>query len=167
MNFVPHEQMSNNRGRIIVLALYCSFFAAIAVVWAAKNDDILGLWYNEEHDGIIEIYKCADKYCGRIVWVKEPDYPADDKMGRSGRRRVDDENPDPNLRNRPIIGLTMMSGFIFDGENEWKSGSVYDPKNGKTYRGTLTLISPNKLDLRGYVLFSFLGRSTTWTRIDP
>ncbi len=88
-------------------------------------------------------------------------------MGRTGQRRVDDKNPDPNLRNRPIIGLKIMSGFIFDGEHKWKSGSVYDPKNGKTYSGTLTLISPNKLDLRGYVLFSFLGRTTTWTRLDP
>ncbi len=53
--------MSSNRGRIIVLTLYCSFFAVIAAVWAAKSDDIIGLWYNEECDGIIEIYKCADR----------------------------------------------------------------------------------------------------------
>jgi uncharacterized protein (DUF2147 family) len=159
--------MSNNGERIIVLALCFSFLAATAVVWAAKSDDVLGQWYNEEHDGIIEIYKCADKYCGKIVWAKEPDYPANDKMSRSGQRRVDDKNPDPNLRKRPIIGLKMMSGFIFDGTNKWKSGSIYDPKNGKTYGGTLTLISQNKLHLSGYVLFSFLRRTTTWTRVNP
>ncbi len=162
---MPDELQSHDRGRIIVLTLYCFFCIAIGVVWAATSDDILGFWYNEEHDGIIEIYKCADKYCGRIVWAKEPDYPEDDKMGRSGQRRVDDKNPDPNLRNRPVVGLKMMNGFIFDGGNKWKSGSVYDPKNGKTYSGTLTLIAPNKLNLRGYVLFSLFGRTTTWTRL--
>ncbi len=166
MNFVLHGQRSCNGGRIIVLALCCFFHAAIGAAWAANSDDILGFWYNEEHDGIIEIYKCAGKYCGRVVWAKEPDYPEDDKMGRAGQRRVDDKNPDPHLRNRPIVGLKMMSGFIFYGENKWSGGSVYDPKNGKTYSGALTLILPNKLHLRGYVLFSFLGRTTTWTRVD-
>jgi uncharacterized protein (DUF2147 family) len=46
----------------------------------------------------------------------------------------------------------------------WKGGSVYDPQNGKIYRGKITLVSPNKLDLRGFVGIPLFGRTTTWTR---
>ncbi len=57
-----------------------------------------------------------------------------------------------------------MNDFIFDNKGVWKDGSVYDPKNGKTYRGKITLVSPNKLNLRGFVGITLFGRTTTWTR---
>jgi uncharacterized protein (DUF2147 family) len=87
-------------------------------------------------------------------------------MGRAGQPRLDDNNPNPDLRTRPIIGLQIMSDFVFDGDNGWKRGTVYDPKNGRTYSGKVTLVSPNKLRLRGYVLLSFFGRTTIWTRLE-
>jgi len=152
--------------RALILAVLCFLSAAASAGWAAHGGDILGLWQNEERDGIIEIYQCGEKYCGRIVWTKAPVYKADDSRGRAGQPRLDDNNPDPKLRNRPITGLQIMDGFIFDGKNEWKRGTLYDPKDGKTYRGKMSLASPGELRLRGYVLFSFIGRTTTWTRLD-
>lgn len=151
----------------IALAVVCALFAAIAVIGAANGDDILGFWNNEERDGIIEIFKCGEKYCGRVVWAKEPAYPSNDGLGRAGQPRMDDDNPDPELRTRPIIGLQVVNDFIFDGETGWKGGTVYDPKSGKTYSGKMALASPNELHLRGYVLFTLFGRTTTWTRVDP
>lgn len=150
----------------IVLMVCCALFVSAAAAWGGSGDDILGLWNNEERDGVVEIFKCGEKYCGRIVWAKEPTYPADDTMGRTGQSRLDDNNPDPDLRTRPIIGLQIMSGFVFDGDNGWKQGTVYDPKNGRTYSGKVTLVSPDELRLRGYVLFSLFGRTTVWTRLE-
>ena len=150
----------------IVLLICCLLLISTASAWGASGDDILGLWHNEERDGIIEIFKCREKYCGRIVWAKEPTYPADDKMGRSGQPRLDDNNPNPDLRSRLIISLQIMSDFVFDGDNGWKRGTVYDPKNGRTYSGKVTLVSPNELRLRGYVLFSLFGRTAIWTRLE-
>lgn len=146
---------------IVILSFVASFTA-----WSAQNgDDIIGRWYNEEHDGLIEVFKCGNKYCGRVVWSKNPNYPQEDKGGRAGEPRVDDNNPDPNLRNRPIIGLQIMTGFVYSAEDQqWKQGKVYDPKNGKTYSGYITLVSPYKMSLRGYVLIPLFGRSATWTR---
>ena len=152
--------------RIVLFAVVCFLSAAALAGGAAHGDNILGLWRNEESDGIIEIYKCGAKYCGRVVWTKAPVYPADDSRGRTGQPRLDDNNPDPRLRTQPIAGLQIMDGFIFDGKNEWKRGMVYDPKNGKTYKGEMSLASPNELHLRGYVLFSFIGRTTSWTRLN-
>jgi uncharacterized protein (DUF2147 family) len=68
------------------------------------------------------------------------------------------------LKKTPIIGLQIVYDFTFAGDGLWKDGRVYDPKNGKTYRGKMTLISPQQLDLRGYIGISLLGRTTTWTR---
>lgn len=132
---------------------------------AAEGNDIVGIWNTAEKDAVIEIFRCGEKYCGRIAWVKDPNYTGDDKRGREGQPRVDDNNPDPLLRNRPIAGLQLMSDFSFTGGNTWTDGRVYDPKSGKTYRGRITLTSRNTLDLRGYAIFSLFGRTATWTRV--
>ena len=146
-----------------------AFMAALVITGAAfaaapGPDDILGVWNNEEQDAKIEIYPCGDRYCGRIVQLKEPLYPAGSPDGVPGSPKLDRNNPDAALRKAPIIGLEIVRGFSFAGENTWKGGQVYDPKNGRTYSGRMTLVSPLRLDLRGYVGISLLGRTTTWTR---
>jgi uncharacterized protein (DUF2147 family) len=152
--------------RTMILAIVCILVVAASEGGAAQGDDILGLWSNQEGDARIEIYLCGGKYCGKIVWIKEWVYPADDPRGRAGQPRLDDNNPDQKLRNRPVVGLQIMDGFIFNGDDDWTRGTVYDPKNGKTYRGRMTLVRADRLYLRGYVLFSFFGRTTTWRRLN-
>jgi len=133
-------------------------------VYAASADDILGVWDNQEKDAKIEIFKCGENYCGKIVWLKEPNYPADSKEGPPGTPRLDRNNPDPMLRSRPIIGLRIVRDFVFTGDGLWKGGKVYDPKNGKTYRGKMTLVSHGQLNLRGFIGISIIGRTAIWTR---
>ncbi len=84
--------------------------------------------------------------------------------GDAGTPRLDYHNPDSAKRSRPILGLQIVNDFIFAGENVWKGGTVYDPKSGNTYRGKMTLISPDVLDLRGFIGIPLFGRTTTWTR---
>jgi uncharacterized protein (DUF2147 family) len=152
-----------NMMRKSMAILWLCILSAAAAAYAAQGDDILGVWNNEEKDATIEIFKCSGKYCGKIVSAKEPNYPADSKEGPPGTPRLDHNNPDAAKRSKPIIGLQIVNNFIFS-ENVWKDGSVYDPKNGKTYRGKITLVSPNKLALRGFVGIPLFGRTTTWTR---
>jgi uncharacterized protein (DUF2147 family) len=131
---------------------------------AAGPDDILGVWYNGEKDAQIELYKCGAKYCGKIIWLKEPNYPEGSKDGTPGTPKLNHNNPDAARKKDPIIGLNIVSDFSFDEENRWSGGTVYDPKNGKTYKGKMTLVSPQRLDLRGYIGISLIGRTTSWTR---
>jgi len=144
--------------------IFLCILLASTTVFAANADDILGVWFNGEKDAKIEIVKCAEKYCGKIIWLKEPNYPEGSKDGTPGTQKLDHNNPDPALKKAPIIGLSIVHDFSYAGENLWKDGKVYDPKNGKTYKGKMTLISPQQLDLRGYIGISLLGRTTTWTR---
>ena len=142
---------------VLVLALSTTVFGA-------SGDDILGVWNNQEKDAKIEIRKCGEKYCGSIVWMKEPNYPEGSKEGTPGTPRNDHHNPRPELRSTLIQGLQIVNDFVYAGENRWVDGTVYDPKNGKTYRGKLTLSSPGQLDLRGFIGIPLFGRTTNWSR---
>jgi len=151
------------KNMLLSITSLCILLVSVTV-FAANADDILGVWFNGEKDAKIEIVKCADKYCGRIVWLKEPSYPEGSKDGAPGTPRLDHNNPGAAMKKTPIIGLQIVYDFTFAGDDLWKDGRVYDPKNGKTYKGKMNLVAPAQLDLRGYIGISLLGRTTTWTR---
>ncbi len=150
---------------IVFGALLCILITA-AKGWAAESDGVVGVWVTEKRDAKIEIFNCGDKYCGKIVWMDEPDYKAGDKEGKPGERKLDVRNPDPELRDRVILGMQILRDFSYAGENHWTGGRVYDPETGNTYRARLTLTARNQLDLRGYIFIPLLGRTSTWTRVN-
>jgi uncharacterized protein (DUF2147 family) len=121
-----------------------------------KTDDILGHWLNEERTAKVEIYRDGNKYFGKVTWLKEPN----DKV--TGKPRTDNLNPDKNLQNAPLMGLLLLKNFTFDGDDEWNGGTIYDPKNGKTYKCYIGFDSPTILKIRGYIGVSLLGRTTHW-----
>jgi len=125
---------------------------------------IQGIWLNEDGRAKIEIFDCSGNICGRIVWLKEPNYPPGDKSGMGGKPRVDLENPDPELRRLPLLGLVIMKGFDRAGGDAWSHGTIYDPVSGDTYRAKITLESPHRLLIRGYVMIPLFGKTTVWTR---
>ena len=122
---------------------------------AQNADDVLGYWLTDKGTAKIEIYKEAGKYNGKIVWLREPN---DEK----GMPKVDVENPDKDLRSRPVMGLNLVSGFNFDGD-QWEDGEIYDPEEGKTYSCRMRL-KKDKLEVRGYIGTPLFGRTVVWTR---
>jgi uncharacterized protein (DUF2147 family) len=147
-----------------VLVLLLTFVLLVSFALAADEDKILGLWNTPENDCKFEIFKRGSKYCGRITWLKEPLYPADDDRGMAGRPVVDRDNPNPNLRSRPLIGLQLIEGFTYTGKNVWEKGTIYNPDNGKTYRCKMILSAPNRLEVRGFIGIPLLGATSVWTR---
>ncbi len=121
-------------------------------------NDVLGIWYNEEKDAKIEMFKEGNKYFGRIIWLEEPIDP------ETGKPKLDDENPDEELQQRPVMGLLLVKDFVFDGDDVWDDGEIYDPKSGNTYSCYMKLESENKLKVRGFIGISWIGRTTYWTR---
>ncbi|MEY4192009.1 MAG: hypothetical protein RJA00_240, partial [Bacteroidota bacterium] len=128
----------------------------------AEGDAIIGKWLNQEGTSHIQIFKAtngsfAGKFYGKIVWLKEP--------LKNGKPKVDDLNPNPAKRSVPLMNLQILKDFVYDADDkEWEDGTIYDPKNGKTYSCYMTL-SGNKLDVRGYVGISMIGRTSVWTRV--
>ena len=158
------DRMAFLCSRFTILAGALFFSCSMAFAAPTGPADILGVWNNEEKDAKIEIIPCGDCYCGRIISLSEPTYPEGSKDGIPGTAKLDHNNPDPARRTAPVIGLQIVHDFSFAGGNVWKDGKVYDPKNGKTYSGKMTLVSPQQLNLRGYIGISLIGRTTTWTR---
>jgi uncharacterized protein (DUF2147 family) len=146
-----------------VFILLAAVLLTATTSFAAAPGDILGLWKTAGGDSQLEIYRCGDKICGKIVWLKVPQY-IDRKDGPVGKTKVDRKNPNPALRNRPILGLQVMKGFTAKGNNRWGNGSSYNPETGKSYKSKMQLISPGRLELRGYIGFSLIGRTLVLTR---
>ena len=134
------------------LAYLLITFLIHSTLFAQESDKILGKWLNEEQDATVEVYKKGDNYYGKIVWLEDSSYS-------------DDFNPDPTLRERKVLGVNILQAFNYiSGENAWQNGTIYNPRNGKTYSCKMWLNKNGSLSIRGFVGFSFLGKTTTWTR---
>lgn len=131
--------------------------------FAAAPGTITGVWKTEGGDSQLELFKCADKMCGKIVWLKVPKY-IDSNDGPVGTTKVDRKSSDPAQRNRPIIGLQVMKGLTAKGGNRWDNGVCYDPETGKSYKCKMRLTAPGRLELRGYIGISLIGRNFALTR---
>jgi uncharacterized protein (DUF2147 family) len=139
-----------------VLCLLFIFSAAAAD--EVKPDDIVGVWLIEE-DGEavekVEIYRCGGMYCGKIVWLKSQegtDTPV-----------TDEKNKSEELRDRPLLGLEVLQGYEFDGENSWHDGNFYAYRKGKTVSPKLTLVDGNHLKIQVKILF--IKKSFVWKRV--
>jgi uncharacterized protein (DUF2147 family) len=128
------------------------------------TDQILGVWHTTDDKSQVQIFKVKNQYFGRIISLKEPNWPANDELGMGGKPKTDRRNPNHELQNRPIVGLQLMAGFVPAGKNLWADGKIYDPESGKTYKCKLTLVGDKRLEVRGYVGFSLFGRTEVWTR---
>lgn len=145
------------------LTILAALLLSTSTVLGAGTDDILGIWKTELDEAKVEVYRCGEKICGKIVWLKRPVY-TDASDGQVGAPIIDRKNPDPELRKRSLIGLQIMQGFSEEGDSTWGGGSCYDPKNGKSYRGKIHLAAPGRLELRGYIGIPLFGRTSIWTR---
>ncbi len=122
---------------------------------AAAAQDVLGLW--DTGSSRVEIYPCGDRLCGRVAELDEP-------LDENGNPRLDVNNPDEALRSRPILGMDLIAGFVPKGEGKWKDGTIYDPRDGKTYQCVMSLKPDGTLEVRGYVGLALFGKTVVWSR---
>ena len=137
---------------LITILLFCSITA-----FSQHKDQIIGKWLNATGEAQIYIYPNDGKYFGKIAWMKTPNHP-------DGKPRLDKNNPDNGLSKSPLLGLIILKDFVFSND-VWQDGSIYDPKIGKTYSCKISLQDSDKINVRGFVGFSILGRTEIWTRI--
>ncbi|URW74703.1 DUF2147 domain-containing protein [Sphingomonas donggukensis] len=117
---------------------------------AAAPTPVTGRWLTVDAKAIVEIAPCGASLCGRIARVLKP---------RPGGPAVDANNPDKALRNRPIQGIAILTGFTAD-DDRWR-GRIYDPESGRTYRSELR-IDGGVLKVKG--CFGPFCRTQEWTR---
>jgi uncharacterized protein (DUF2147 family) len=136
--------------------------ALLGLPWAvsaAPADAILGAWFTDDGASKVEVTagKAADGstvYAGKVIWLKEP--------LRDGQPLRDANNSDAALRERPILGLTILSGFKATADGAWSGGTVYSPRAGKSFPAELSLQPDGRLQMK--VKAGMLSRTDYWTR---
>ncbi|CAM4154265.1 DUF2147 domain-containing protein [Acinetobacter pragensis] len=67
--------------------------------------------------------------------------------------------------NKSLKGLRIVSGLKNTGGTSYADGTILDPQSGKTYRLKGEIADGGKkLELRGFIGVSVLGRNQTWIR---
>ena len=134
---------------IVVLLLFCSI-----TTWAQvyKADDLLGTYMTDKNEGMVEITMRDAKYYGKLLWTKT-------------EGKLDTNNPNVAERVHFLKGKEILKSFDFDGTDLWHHGTIYDPKNGKTYSCKITRDEKGNLNVRGFIGVSLLGRTTLWIKV--
>ena len=136
--------------------------ATAAIIFAAPTahsqgaGEPTGVWQTQAGDARVRVSKCGGGICGTIAGLRDPIDPA------TGKTQVDDKNPDPNLRKRPMIGLPLFSGMQPVAAGKW-SGQIYNADDGSTYASSVSVTGPDTLRVEGCV--GALCGGENWTRV--
>ena len=139
-----------------IIAIAAAWLAAPSA-WAQGATEPTGVWQTQAGDARVKVSKCGGGgICGVIVGLKDPIDPA------TGKPQVDDKNPNPTLKKRPMIGLPLFSGMQPSGPGKW-SGQIYNADDGSSYASSVSLAGPNALKVEGCV--GALCGGENWTRV--
>jgi len=141
------------------------FVVAIAVSFtqvgqaATRHDAIVGTWLTEDGDSKVDVVAstAADgsiSYSGRVSWLKDP--------MRDGKPLRDANNDNAALRDRPILGLEILSGFKATDAGSWTGGTLYSPRRGESYPADISLLPDGRLELK--VKAGIMTKTVRWTR---
>jgi uncharacterized protein (DUF2147 family) len=154
--------MKNLKNTILMLFSTFALIVSTGFVYNTSNSDegdkLLGVWEPSHGKARVKINKVGNKYYGKIVWLREPNYP-------DGSKKVDKNNPDSKMHTTPLLGYSILKDFEYSGKKSWSNGTIYDPENGSTYNCTIKLTNDNTIEVRGYIGVSAIGRTDTWTRM--
>lgn len=129
----------------------------VALLFSIQPNSVVGTWVNIDDETGVEkseiiLYIEDGKLYGRIERLLLPEDQGKLCVNCSGKDK-----------NQPIEGLVIVKGLEKDGAI-WTNGDIMDPANGKNYDCTIKLDDANTLNVRGFLGFSFLGRTQIWKR---
>ncbi|HEY0502000.1 MAG TPA: DUF2147 domain-containing protein [Lysobacter sp.] len=147
--------LTKNAAKLLALLLLALPLGAFA-----QNASPVGQWTTiddktQKPKSIVEIYEAKDgSLAGRVTEILQSDRgpnPVCDKC--SGDRK-----------DKPVKGMVILWGIKQKG-GTWEGGQILDPASGKVYSVKVTPVEGGKkLEVRGFMGFSLLGRTQTWTR---
>jgi uncharacterized protein (DUF2147 family) len=116
-----------------------AFAAVAACASPALAAEPTGLWYDHTGRGAVEITKCGDNLCGRLVWLKDS-------------------------KNNEVCGKQIIGDVKPVARGRWDNGWIYDPEKDEKYSVELTLVSDQSLKVMGYMGTKWLSETYMWKR---
>ena len=130
------------------ICFYGSVFLATLTPAVAASP--LGSWLSEEKNAQIRVVECASLLWGVFSWEKVPS--------------VDSNNPDPAMRNNPMLGTPLLRGLKPNAAGTTWSGKVYNPQDGKLYDVNVSAPDDNTLNMQGCLVYPFC-KTVPWSRV--
>lgn len=147
--------------RIMKKAALLSSFVAVVFIAAAAlmaSDSPIGTWKTiddetKKEKSIVKIWeKDGVIYATIMKLLQEPD-------GGKGKLCTKCKG---QFKDKPTVGMTFLWGLKKEKDGKTYSGGIImDPNNGKEYSCKLWR-EGNKLQVRGFLGFSFVGRTQVW-----
>jgi uncharacterized protein (DUF2147 family) len=114
---------------------------------ASARDPVEGVWRNRPNTLVVSIAPCGTALCGTII-------QADDEAKASTRKA----GTSHLIGTRVLIGLRKSSAGTY-------SGQVFNPNLNIHAAGTVTLVSPAVLLVKGCVLGGLICKQQHWNRV--
>lgn len=114
---------------------------------AGEGDAAIGTWRNLRDTMHIDIQRCGDSVCGKVVWASDQAI-ADARRGGT----------------HDLIGTQVFRDFRQDSAGNWR-GKVFVPDLNKTLSGTIVLVDRNTLKGTGCLVGRVLCKSKVLVRI--
>jgi uncharacterized protein (DUF2147 family) len=124
----------------------------LALAWTAApaagpGTDVQGDWWTPGFNARVRIEACGDgTVCGRIAWLW-------------------DDKPEGIADKTPLLGKRVIDQMRLTEPGRWMGGRLYNPEDGRDYKGSLHLRSDSTLVVSGCVLF--VCQTQVWRRADP
>ena len=123
----------------------------------------VGLWKTiDDKDGSVKseirVTQTDGVITGKIEKILDPKAKPDEKCVECTDDRKD----------QSTLGLEIIRGVRkAEGKDVWEGGTIVEPSTGKIYKVKMTPIEGGaKLEMRGFIGFSLLGRTQTWIRVN-
>ncbi len=144
--------------------LIAALLAGSALPVFAQSTSPSGVWKTIDDDtkkekSLVRIVEANGVYTGKVDKFLDPDTAKDAVC-----KDCSDERKD-----KPILGMTIIRNMKQSADDKavFEGGDILDPNNGKVYKAKMKLIdNGNKLEVRGFIGISLLGRTQTWIRVE-
>ena len=95
-----------------MLFVLLTSFSPSSLLQTEEGDALVGIWMPSHGKAKVKITKVGTKYYGKIVWLKEPNYP-------DGTKKRDKNNPDAKMHDTPLLGYKILKDFEYKGKKTW------------------------------------------------
>jgi uncharacterized protein (DUF2147 family) len=144
---------------VCCVALLLLTAVAVQAQKVPARDRICGTWESVNKDLIIRISTSGKEFQANIVWFR-------DTEGKPLDYWTDVHNPDPALRSRKLLGMSLLRNLTYNQKTAtWENGLVYESRHGREWNASAYIGQHGLLHVRGYWHFKFIGRTMSFKRI--